>query len=180
MQSTKQFTFRFFAFITAAALIGATVIWWTHDDEVHQVDATRLDASTAIKSVVGSGAHQVHVFESTDCTYCRQLQPELDKLRDVTLYVYMLPGHTKLSNAHANAVACHASPYEAWIGFMRNHLVAPDGSNCADSKAVRNLALAKELGLKGTPTLIRSDGKVIVGKKSAEEIQAWLGAAPAR
>jgi protein-disulfide isomerase len=38
----------------------------------------------------------------------------------------------------------------------------------------RNLKLASQLGLRGTPMLIASDGRVSEGARSAEALDAWL------
>ena len=40
----------------------------------------------------------------------------------------------------------------------------------------RNLKLASELGLRGTPMLIAGDGRVSEGARSAEALNAWLTA----
>lgn len=172
MPSTKSIAIRIALFLVASAAIGATAMWLSHDD-IERVDVRRLNPATAISRVVGSGTHQVHIFESTDCIFCRQLQPELDKLRDVTLHVYVLPGHTKASNAHAAAVYCDALPYQAWHDLMASKAML-EGPSCGDGIAAENLSLARELGLTRTPTLIRGDGKVISGLKSAAEIQKWI------
>jgi protein-disulfide isomerase len=40
----------------------------------------------------------------------------------------------------------------------------------------RNLALAAQVGLRGTPLLIAQDGRLSEGAKPAAEVEAWLNA----
>ncbi|MEK5764933.1 DsbC family protein, partial [Acinetobacter junii] len=45
----------------------------------------------AIKTVKGNGQHVLAVFSDPNCPYCKQLEPELDKLKDVTIYTFIYP-----------------------------------------------------------------------------------------
>lgn len=69
-----------------------------------QLDASALSAITTdatFKTTLGNGSRAIHVFLSTECPFCRQIEPELDHLADVTVYRHMLPGATGTSRVLA-------------------------------------------------------------------------------
>ena len=46
-------------------------------------------------------------------------------------------------------------------------------SEC-DNPLKRNVALGESLGIKGTPTLIAADGRMLPGMLPAQRIEEWL------
>ena len=57
----------------------------------NQIDWKKLPLKDAIKSVKGTGKRQLAIFSDPNCPYCKQLEVELNKLNDVTLYTFVLP-----------------------------------------------------------------------------------------
>ncbi|MBF1164196.1 MAG: DsbC family protein [Dechloromonas agitata] len=116
----------------------------------------QLPLSDAIKTVRGAGQRRVAVFSDPSCPYCKQLEVELANLDNVTIYTFLLPflGETK-----PIAVWCAADRAAAWRRLM---LDGDDSllnaSTACDHPIGRNLALARQLGVQGTPTLIWADG----------------------
>jgi thiol:disulfide interchange protein DsbC len=51
----------------------------------------QLPLSDAIKTVRGNGQRKVAVFSDPNCPYCKQLEPELASLDNVTLYTFLVP-----------------------------------------------------------------------------------------
>ncbi len=45
---------------------------------------TGVTPADSFKRVSGSGARSVHTFISVDCSFCRKIQPEFQKLNNVT------------------------------------------------------------------------------------------------
>jgi thiol:disulfide interchange protein DsbC len=52
----------------------------------------------------------------------------------------------------------------------------PQASDCLHP-VDRNVALAEQLGINGTPTLIAGDGRMMSGAASRQQIDAWLSRA---
>jgi thiol:disulfide interchange protein DsbC len=116
----------------------------------------QLPLSDAIKTVHGTGQRRVAVFSDPNCPYCKQLEAELAGLDNITIYTFLLPflGETK-----PIAVWCAADRTSAWRRLM---LDGDDSllntATACDHPIGRNLALARQLGVQGTPTLIWADG----------------------
>jgi len=122
------------------------------------VNFATLPLHDALKSVKGDGSRPLVVFSDPRCPYCKALDEELAKLDNVTVYTFLLPWLGPESRPVAEAL---------WAAAV------PDRAN--DTRVLdRNLKLASQLGLRGTPMLIASDGRVSEGARSAEALDAWL------
>jgi len=55
------------------------------------VDWKQLPFKDAIKTVKGNGKRQLAVFSDPNCSYCKKLEAEMDKLNDVTIYTFIYP-----------------------------------------------------------------------------------------
>ena len=136
----------------------------------------QLPLTDAIKTVRGKGERRLAVFSDPNCPYCRQLEPELASLDNVTVYTFLVPfqGETK-----PIAVWCAADREQAWEHLMLQGdetLLSP-GATC-DHPIARNLELARRLGVEGTPTLVWADGtrtEGFVGRAVLEERLAQAG-----
>ena len=47
--------------------------------------------ANAIKRVRGNGKRVVYTFEDPNCGYCKELQKEINKMTDITVYTFLLP-----------------------------------------------------------------------------------------
>ena len=57
----------------------------------NSVDWKKLPLQDAIKSVRGTGKRQIAIFSDPNCPYCKQLEAELKKLDNITIYTFILP-----------------------------------------------------------------------------------------
>jgi thiol:disulfide interchange protein DsbC len=115
-----------------------------------------LPLADAIKTVRGNGQRWVAVFSDPSCPYCKQLEPELAGLDNVTIYTFLLPFQ---GSARPISIWCAADRAQAWQRFMLHGdsaLLDPAGG--CEHPINRNLALAHRLGVQGTPTMIWADG----------------------
>ncbi len=135
----------------------------------NSIDWKQLPLKDAIKTVKGNGKHVLAVFSDPNCPYCKQLEPELDKLKDVTIYTFIYPLKPQ-SIVVSRQVWCAPNQSYSWKKLIQQG-VKPTVTNCANP-IDRNLELGKKLGFNGTPTLIFANGFKLVGARSAEEIQA--------
>lgn len=126
------------------------------DTAVDKVAFDQLPLADAIKTVRGNGERRLAVFSDPNCSYCRQLEPELASLDDVTVYTFLVPFQ---GSAKPIAIWCAADRVQAWQRLMlQGDSTALGTSAPCDHPIERNLALAHRLGVQGTPTLIWSDG----------------------
>jgi len=134
----------------------------------------QLPLSDAIKTVHGTGQRRVAVFSDPNCPYCKQLEAELAGLDNITIYTFLLPflGETK-----PIAVWCAADRTSAWRRLMLDgdDRLLNTGAAC-DHPISRNLALARQLGVQGTPTLIWADGTRSEGFVGRTLIESRLAA----
>jgi thiol:disulfide interchange protein DsbC len=135
----------------------------------NSIDWNQLPLKDAIKTVKGSGEHVLAVFSDPNCPYCKQLEPELDKLKDATIYTFIYPLKPQ-SIVVSKQVWCAPNQSYSWKKLIQQG-VRPTVASCANP-IDRNLELGKRLGFNGTPTLIFANGFKLVGARSAEEIQA--------
>lgn len=136
------------------------------------ISAKDLDTRDAIK--IGTGSRRLYVFSDPDCTYCRQLEPELAKLRNVQVFVFPFPLVGLHPNARviAESIWCQPDRATAWRQYLLTN-IAPPTTTC-DNPISRNLALGDRLQILGTPALVFEDGTVVPGAIGAERIEAQL------
>lgn len=135
----------------------------------------KLPLADAIKTVHGSGAKTLYVFSDPACQFCRRLEPELGKLQDTTVYTFVIPF---LGRNLPQAVLCAPEPAKAWQALMLNGDTSglSQQAECA-SALDRNLQLARQLGVSGTPTLFYADGSRTAGYVPVSEVERRIAAA---
>lgn len=132
----------------------------------------RLPLSDAIKTVRGNGQRKVAVFSDPNCPYCKQLEPELAGLDNVTLYTFLVPFQ---GEAKPIAIWCAGDRAAAWQRLMLHGDDSALKTDAAcDHPIARNLALAHQLGVQGTPTLIWADGSRTEGFVGRAVLEARL------
>ncbi len=114
-----------------------------------------LPVADAITTVRGNGRRQLAVFSDPGCSFCRRLEPELDGLNDVTIHTFLLPFQ---GAARPVAIWCAPDRTQAWRQAMHEGATLPAAANACEHPVERNLALARKLGVNGTPTLFWADG----------------------
>ena len=138
----------------------------------NSIDWKKLPLQDAVKSVRGNGKRQIAIFSDPNCPYCKQLEAELSKLNDVTIYTFIYPIKTQ-SIAVSKQVFCEKDPALAWSNLISKGIQPSSKKTCANP-VERNLSLGKSLGLTGTPAIIFSNGFKVMGSHPTQEIeQMW-------
>lgn len=147
--------------------------------ELRKVDFAKLPLDKAIVRVYGAGTRKLAVFADPDCPYCKQMEPDLEKLSDVTVYTFLLP----LPSIHPDAMRkstliwCAPDRGKAWDDWMLRGKL-PEGGNLGCATPILEIAeLARGLNIEGTPGLVFADGHLVPGALRREEIEARLAAA---
>ncbi len=143
------------------------------------VDVKQLPLDGAIK--FGTGKLKLVLFSDPDCPYCRQFEEALESAQDkVTVYLFPYP----LRDLHPNAteksvrVWCAKDRAKAWRDALADRPL-PEPTNAKDrercqAKVDAALAIGRAWALRGTPALIRMDGKVLSGAMPVQDVLAWL------
>lgn len=133
------------------------------------IDWKKLPLQDAVKMVRGNGKRQIAVFSDPNCPYCKQLETELTKLNDVTIYTFIYPIKTQ-SITVSKQVFCEKDPALAWSNLIAKGIQPSSKKTCANP-IERNLTLGKSLALNGTPAIIFSNGFKVMGAYPAQEIE---------
>lgn len=146
-------------------------------DQLTAIQFDSLPFNQAIKIVQGNGQRRLAVFSDPDCPYCRKVEAELAKLKDVTLYMfpYPLPMHPD-AGRKSRLVWCSRDRAAAWRDMMLHNRLPEGGKADCDNPVDKNLALGQRLRIDGTPALIFADGRRVPGYAEAERIEAMLAA----
>ena len=143
-------------------------------EKQQRIDFSQLPLGDAIKTVRGKGERVLAVFSDPDCPYCKRLEAELDKLDNVTLYIFPYPLEGLHPEAVDKAVAVWCAPdrASAWADLMKTGKV-PAKRDC-ENPIQRNIQLAQRLGINGTPTMVFADGRMLPGAATSDRIEQWL------
>lgn len=128
----------------------------------------------AIKRVRGNGRRILYTFEDPNCGYCRDLQRELNKLNDVTVYTFLLPILSADSNEKSRAVWCAKDRAKAWDDLMNRAATPAAAPRSCATPIEDNQALAQRFGVRGTPAVYLANGQQIGGYLPADRIEQAL------
>ena len=133
------------------------------------IDFKALPLNDAVKTVRGNGKRQLAIFSDPNCPYCKQLEAELKKLDNITIYTFILPLKAQ-SVAPSKQVYCEKNPALAWENLITKAQLPTSQTSCANP-VERNMALAHRLGVNGTPAIIFSNGFKVMGAYPAAQIE---------
>lgn len=135
----------------------------------NSIDWKTLPLKDAIKTVKGSGKRQIAIFTDPNCPYCKQLESELAKLNDVTIYTFVLPLKSQ-SIVPSKQLFCEKNPEQAWQDLIVKG-IQPKTTKACENPIERNITLAKSLHVNGTPAIIFSNGLKVMGAYPADQIE---------
>ena len=137
-----------------------------------QLAAQTLRKATdqAIKRVRGNGKRVIYTFEDPNCGYCKQLQKELTKVNDVTVYTFLMPILSQDSVEKSRAIWCAKDRGKAWDDVMLRGATPPGEAKC-ETPLEKNLALAQRFRINGTPAIFLADGRMLGGYVPADELE---------
>lgn len=144
-------------------------------EQLNRVEWPAAFLKYAIKEVKGNGQRKLVVFSDPDCPYCKQLETELAKLKNVTIYTFLYPIDSLHPMARQKAVSiwCDPDKLRVWKEWM---LEGKEPKLKACLNPINDIiALAQKYNVSGTPTMVSLDGRVMAGATTAERIEAWMG-----
>ncbi len=144
-------------------------------DKITAIDFAALPLKDAIVWKQGTGERKLVVFADPNCGYCKKFETEMQQVKDVTVYTFLLPILGGDSPDKSRNIWCAKDNSAAWRDWMIKGAAAPRSmGNCDTSVLQRNLAMAKKYRVNGTPALVFEDGKRVPGALPPEEVEKRL------
>jgi thiol:disulfide interchange protein DsbC len=141
------------------------------------VDLSRIPLGDALLLGSAQAKKKVVVFTDPECPFCKRLHHELQEVvrrdPDIAFWIKLYP--LKMHpNAYATSksIVCTKSMAMLEASFDGKPVPPP---LCETSAIDENIALAGELGINSTPTLILPDGIIAPGYKKADDLLRLLG-----
>jgi len=152
--------------------------------ELNPVDVSKIPLEDAILLGRPDAKTRVIVFTDPQCPYCKKFHVELKEVvkRDpdiaFLIKLYPLKVHPKAYDI-SKSIVCAKSLELLELSYADKPVPPPI---CETDVVDHTLALASELGIRSTPTLVLSDGQMVPGYKKADDLLKLLapGAAMAQ
>ena len=145
-------------------------------EKLTAIDFATLPLKDAITIVRGNGKRKLAVFEDPNCGYCKRFERDLQKVDNVTVYLFLYPILSQDSSDRSRNVWCAKDRAKAWQDLMLKEQ-APANAQCDTAALQRNLDLGRKHKITGTPTLIASDGTRVPGAIGVAQIEKLLAQA---
>lgn len=128
------------------------------------------DAFTIVR---GNGSRKLAVFEDPNCGYCKRFEKDLQKINNVTVYLFLYPILGPDSGEKSRNIWCAKDKAKAWQDWMVRD-VTPAAASCDSAAVARNVELGRKFRITGTPTLVFADGSRVPGAIGADQVEKRL------
>jgi thiol:disulfide interchange protein DsbC len=146
-------------------------------DKLLAIDFDDLPVKDAFVIVRGNGKRKLAVFEDPNCGYCKRFERDLQKIDNVTVYMFLYPILGADSVEKSRAIWCAKDRPQAWLDWMvRDRMPARVGAQCDDAALARNTEFGRRHKITGTPTMIFANGSRVPGAIGAPDIERLLAA----
>ncbi len=146
------------------------------EERVDKLSAISFDAlpfKDAFTIVRGNGKRKLAVFEDPNCGYCKRFEHDLQKVDNVTVYMFLYPILSADSTDKSKAIWCAKDKGKAWQDWMvRDKAVT--AASCDTTAIERNVEVGRKHKINGTPTLIFTDGTRVPGAITAAQVEKYL------
>jgi thiol:disulfide interchange protein DsbC len=145
-------------------------------EKLSAIDFAALPIKDAITIVRGNGKRKLAVFEDPNCGYCKRFERDLQKIDNITVYLFLYPILGQDSSDRSRNIWCAKDRAKAWQDLMLREQ-APASAQCDTAALQRNLDLGRKHKITGTPTLIASDGTRVPGAIGAAQLEKLVAQA---
>ena len=148
-------------------------------EKLSAIDINTLPLKDAFTVVRGNGKRKLVVFEDSNCGYCKRFERDLQRVNNVTVYMFLYPILGQDSIDKAKNIWCAKDKAKTWLDLMVRDLPVPKAT-CDTAALDRNIELGKRHKITGTPTLFFADGSRVPGAIAAAQIEKFLTDAKAQ
>lgn len=149
-------------------------------EDINRVDFDNFPFKDAVTWKTGTGKRRLVVFADPNCGYCKQLERELRKVKDLTVHTLLIPILGDDSRTKADNIWCGKDRTATWSDWMLNNTVPARAFGQCATPVQRNLALAQRLGVNGTPAMFFEDGTRLASAAPVATIEQRLSQAAAK
>ena len=144
-------------------------------EKLTAIDFAALPLKDAILWKQGTGARKLVVFADPNCGYCKKFETEMQQVKDVTVYTFLLPILGGDSPEKSRDIWCAKDNGVVWRDWMiKGTRPTRNIGQCDTSVLQRNLALAKKFRVNATPALVFEDGKRVPGAMAPDQVEKQL------
>lgn len=148
------------------------------EERLEKLSAVKFDDlpfKDAFTIVRGTGKRKLAVFEDPNCGYCKRFERDLQKLDNVTVYMFLYPILGADSGEKSKAIWCAKEPGKTWQDWMlRDKQPQSAAAGCDSTALARNVELGRNHRINGTPTIILSNGQRIPGAVDDKQLEKAL------
>ena len=142
-------------------------------DKLLAIDFASLPLKDAFTIVRGNGKRKLAVFQDPNCGYCKRFERDLQKVDNVTVYMFLYPILGADSTDKSRNLWCAKDKGKAWQDWMvRDQAAAP--ASCDASALARNVEFGKKHKITGTPTLLFANGTRVPGAIASPQVEKLL------
>jgi len=138
------------------------------------IDFASLPLKDAVVWKNGTGARRIAVFADPNCGYCKKFERDLQQVKDVTVYTFLLPILGGDSPEKSTNIWCAKDRTAAWRDWMIEGKAPPRNMAACDTPIARNVALSRKHKVNGTPAIVFEDGTRVPGAMGAEALEKQL------
>ena len=138
------------------------------------IDFASLPLKDAMVWKTGTGARRIAVFADPNCGYCKKFERDLQQVKDVTVYTFMIPILGGDSPEKSANIWCAKDRTATWRDWMIEGKAPPRSMGACDTPMARNLALSRKHKVNGTPAIVFEDGTRVPGAMGAEAMEKQL------
>ena len=137
------------------------------------VDFGALPLKDAFTIVRGNGKRKIALFEDPNCGYCKRFERDLQKIDNVTVYMFLYPILGPDSDVKSRNLWCAKDKGKAWLDYMvRDQGIT--AASCDTAAITRNVEFGRKHKISGTPTMIFADGTRVPGAIPAAQVEKLL------
>ena len=143
--------------------------------KINAIDWSNLSMKDAIVWKQGAGTRKLVIFADPNCGYCKKFERDLQGVKDITVYTFLMPILGGDSPAKSRDIWCSKDPTSSWRNWMLDGQPPARAMGACDTSAIeRNLALSRKYRLTGTPSLVFEDGTRIPGAMPVDRLEKQL------
>jgi thiol:disulfide interchange protein DsbC len=151
------------------------------EERVEKLTAIKFDSlplKDAFTVVRGNGERKMAVFEDPNCGYCKRFERDLQKVDNVTIYMFLYPILGADSVEKSKAIWCAKDRGTVWLDWMlRDQPTTSTAGGCDATALSRNVELGRKYKINGTPTLLFTNGSRLPGAVDAKKVEQMLAQA---